>query len=504
LAHFKTLIMRKVFTSVLFLAMVSAAFAGTTLGKGMDIKLTVKGLEGTQIILANYYGDKQYVKDTFMFDKKGMVNFKADTMLPGGVYLAVFPAMGNRYFEFIISEAQFSLETDTFNLIEHMKVINSKENTLFYDDMKYLGAMKQKSDSVNKLYREAKDQPTKDKYMAELRNIDNQVKDKRSAIINGNPDMFYGKLIKSMKDIDVPDFPRDAAGKVTDSTWQWRYYKWHYWDNVDLRDDRLLRCPVLHNKLKTFIFQTTVQHPDSIIVSGEDLLAKTDKKGEMYRYILTYIFNEMANSKIMGYDGAYVHFGKEYFCKPDMTPWIDTAKRFKICDRVRRLEPVLVGKKAQRLILWTDSTETQWRSLYDVKAKYTVVAFWDPDCGHCKKEMPQLAEAYHNLKKMGISVEVYSPAIMDMDNYKDWVEFIQKNNMDWINVCDAKRHNNFRWEWDIQSTPQLYILDAEKTIVARRIAADQIEDYIRHLEDPSYKPKNLMKVKDEDTQEGTE
>lgn len=490
--------------SLLFSTMLFAFAGNTATTKGMNIKLTVKGLENSEMILANYLGDKQYVKDTFKFDSKAVITLKADTMLQGGVYLAVFPAMGNRYFEFIISESQFALETDTNDLTGHMKVLNSKENTLFYDDMRFLSRMKQESDSLSKIYREAKDPAAKEKALAQLRTIDSKVKEQRNNIISQNPDLFYGKLIKAMKDIDVPDFPRDAAGKVIDSAWQWRYYKAHYWDNTDLQDDRLLRCPVLHNKLKTFMTQTTVQHPDSIIVSGEDVLSKTDKKGEMYRYILTYIFNEMANSKVMGFDAAYVHFGKEYFCKADMTPWIDTAKRFKICDRVTRLEPVLVGKQAQRLILWTDSTETQWKSLYDVKAKYTVVAFWDPDCGHCKKEMPVLAEAYHNLKKMGISVEVFSPAIMDMDNYKDWIEFIQKNNMDWINVCDAKRHNNFRWEWDIQSTPQLYILDAGKKIVARRIGADQIEDYIRHLEDPGYKPKNLTKVSDDDKHEGAE
>ncbi len=491
---------------ILFFALFTFTYAtsGNTTPKGMNIHLTVKGLEGSTMILANYFGDKQYVKDTLQFDKKSSITIKADTMLPGGVYLAVFPAMGNRYFEFIVSEPSFSLETDTFDLTGHLKVIGSKENTLFYDDMKFLGQMKQKSDSLSKLYREAKDQKQKDIYYADLKAIDQEVKDKRNQVIAQNPTMFYAKLIKAMKEIEVPDFPRDAKGNITDSSWQWRYYKAHYWDNVDLRDDRLLRCPVLHNKLKTFMTQTTVQNPDSIIASGEDVLSKTDKKGEMYRYILTYIFNEMANSKIMGFDGAYVHFGKEYFCKPDMTPWIDTAKRFKICDRVNRLEPVLVGKKAQRLILWTDSTESQWRSLADIKAKYTILAFWDPDCGHCKKEIPLLAEAYHNLKKMGIDVETYAAAIMDNDTYKDWVAFIQKNNLDWINVCDANRHSNFRWEWDIQSTPQIYILDKDKKIIARRIGADQVEDYIHHLEDPNFKPKALLKVNDDDKQEGAE
>ncbi|MCS6935749.1 MAG: DUF5106 domain-containing protein [Chitinophagales bacterium] len=491
--------MKKTILCVLMTGLALSLAAG-----GMNIKITIRNLANQEMILANYFGDKQYVKDTFKFDSKGNLVLKADTMLPGGVYLAVFPVMGNKYFEFIVAEPTFALETDTTDFVGKMKVTGSLENTLFYEDTRYLAAIRTKSDSLNNLYRKATEQKEKDRIMAILKDIDKEVKEKRNAIITQHPNTYYAKLLRSMKEIEVPDFPRDANGKVIDSTWQWRYYKAHYWDNIDLKDDRLLRCPILHNKLKTYMGQTVVQHPDSVIVAGDELIQKTDLKGDMYRYILTYIFNEAANSKLMCFDGVYVFFGKKYFCNEQLTPWIDTAKRFKICDRVKRLEPVLCDKKAQRLILWTDSTETQWRNLYDVKAKWTILAFWDPDCSHCKKEIPVLAEAYHNLKKKGVSVEVFAAGIMDMDHYKDWVEFIQKNNLDWINVCDARRHSNFRWEWDLQSTPQIYILDANKVIKARRIGADNVEDYILHLEDPSYRPQKLAKVNDNDKQEGTD
>lgn len=494
---------KKIFTTLFSVLTLAAAFA-TTNKTPMNIKITVKGLENSTMILANYYGDKQYVKDTLQLDKKGSITLKQDTTYPGGVYLAVFPALGNRYFEFIISESAFSLETDSNDLTGHIKVSNSIENTLFYDDMKFLAHMKTTSDSLAKLYRAAKDQNEKDKYMNELKKIDTEVKGKRNEVMTKYPNLFYAKLLKSMKEIDVPDAPRKPDGSMVDSAFQWRFYKAHYWDFVDLGDERLLRTPVFHNKLKTFMNQTVVQMPDSLITASEDLLSKTDKKNDVYRYILTYIFNEMANSKVMGYDAVYQYLGEHYFCVQSLTPWIDTAKRFKICDRATRLKPVLVGKPAQRLILPTDSTEMQWRSLQDVKAKYTILAFWDPDCGHCKKEIPVLVEAYHNLKKKGIDVQGYSPAIMEIENYKDWVEFIQKNNLDWINVCDAKRHSNFRFEWDIQSTPQIYILDKDKIIRARRIGADQVEDYILHLENPAYRGKLPTKVNDDDKQEGTE
>lgn len=471
---------------------------------GFNYKFTVKGLENAEVILANYYGDKQYVKDTFQFDKKGVLTLKADTMLPGGIYMLVFPVMGNKYFEFIAGESAITIETDTANLVDHLKVLTSIENNLFYDDLKFISRMRKELDSLNAIYKGEKDEKKKAELMAKMKDIDNTVKAKRNSITDLNPKTFYGKFLKAMKEIEVPDFPRDAQGKIIDSAWQWRFYKAHYWDNFDLKDERFIRSPIYHNKLKTFMTQTTVQQSDSVITSGEQVLNLTDLKNDLYRYTVTYIFNEAANSKIMGMDGAYVYFGEKYFCNPDMTPWIDTAKRFKICDRVNRIKPLLVGKPAPRLKLWLDSTETTSKSVYDVKAKWTIVAFWDPDCGHCKKEIPVLVEAYHNLKKRGIDVEVFSPAIMDMDNYKDWLEFIKTNKLDWINVADPHRHNNFRWEWDIQSTPQLYILDSKKVIVARRIGAEQVEDYVRHLEDPNYRPKSIMSVGDEEQHQGTE
>src|SRR3954464_4303278 len=131
----------KIISTLLSCLITAGLFAGAA-SKPMNIKLTVKGLEGSNMILANYFGDKQYVKDTLQFDKKGTVVLKADTTLPGGVYLAVFPALGNRYFEFIISESQFALETDTTDLTGHLKITGSLENSLFYGDMKFLGNMK--------------------------------------------------------------------------------------------------------------------------------------------------------------------------------------------------------------------------------------------------------------------------------------------------------------------------------------------------------------------------
>ena len=498
--------MKKITTTLLLSILTVVLFAAPP--KGHDIKLTIKNLSNSKMILAYYYGDKQYIKDTLLVDSKGMCELKADTNLPAGIYLAVFPALNNKYFEFVVNEQKFSLTTDTSDLAGHIVVSGSVENELFYDDMKFLGEQRKKSEGFNAAYKAAdkagKSQKEKEEILANLRKIDTIVNEKRYSVMKKYPNSFYAKILKAMEPIqpkDPKDAPRDAVGRLVDSNWVWRDYKNRYWDNVDMSDDRLLRTPIFHNKLKEFYTRTIIQIPDSIIDDGDRLLKKMPPKGELFKYTLVYMLNEMAKSKIMGFDAVYVHLVKNYYSK-GYTPWVDTVQLYKINERGRILEPLLIGKKAMNITL-ADTTLKTFHSLYDVKHRFTVLCFWDPDCGHCKKEVPKLAEAYHKMKSEGIDVEMFCPTIMSIEEMKKWTDFIKEHNLDWINVADPYRQNNFRFEWDIQSTPQIYILDKDKVIKAKRIGAEQVEDFIKHEIDPKYKPKAMPLIDDENAVEPT-
>src|SRR4028118_1426256 len=100
--------------------------------EAFNIKLKVNGLpKDSSIFLAYYYGDKQYIKDTAKVDATGSFAFSGKEALPGGIYMAVLP--GRKYFEFIVKEQSFGMETDTSDYITNMKIKGSTENALFYD-----------------------------------------------------------------------------------------------------------------------------------------------------------------------------------------------------------------------------------------------------------------------------------------------------------------------------------------------------------------------------------
>src|ERR1017187_9745597 len=100
--------------NITVLSIVSSAFAFAGNTDGYNIKIKVKGLkEGSTCMLANYYGEKQYIKDSAKVNAKGQVIFQGKEKMPQGIYLFV-PA-NRKYFDFVMDEKQ-----NTFYLPEQI------------------------------------------------------------------------------------------------------------------------------------------------------------------------------------------------------------------------------------------------------------------------------------------------------------------------------------------------------------------------------------------------
>jgi peroxiredoxin len=268
----------------------------------------------------------------------------------------------------------------------------------------------------------------------------------------------------------VPDVPANADSL----TFKYSYYKVHFWDGIDIADPGLLRSPLLYNKIMDYLDNVVIQHPDTVIVAIDDLITTSKKNDEAFRYLLITLTNKYESSKVMGFDKVFVHLVDQYYLTNQAT-WTDVETIAKLEERAASIRPNFIGNPAPAFTL-QDTLGRDYR-LYDIDAKYTVLYFYDPDCGHCKTSTPGLYDAYADLQSKNVEVL----AICTTTDSKRWHEFIVDNDLDWINLADLASVTHFKYYYDVRSTPTVYILDKDKKILLKKIATEDIPDIIDQL-----------------------
>ena len=414
---FKKSIRLLVLTTLLNLGFIGAACA-----QGYEINIKVNGLKDTLCYLANYYGDKQYIKDSAMVDATGNITFKGKEALPGGIYLFVFP--NKTYFEIMIDQSQFfKMECEQSDAINTMKVKGSTENTDFYS---YLQFIQKKSADMEVLKAEkgkyAADSKEAKAVSEKMKALDTDVVNFKNSYMQTHPKSFLTAIYNASKEPEIPEAPLLPNG-AKDSVFQFLYYKAHYFDNFDLADERILRTPIYHNKLSNYFKNLVLQIPDSLIQECDMVVAKAKLNKETFKYVVWYLTNTYETSNIMGLDAVFVSMVTKYYTK-DQAYWVDDATLYKIQDRASILGPILVGKQAKNLVL--ADTTGNYQSMYNINSPYTVLLFWDPDCGHCKKAVPKVKAFYDKAKTKGLQVYAINTAVEE----QKWKDYIKENKLD--------------------------------------------------------------------------
>ncbi len=456
---------------LLFLVVVSVK------GEGYSIDIQIKGLSDTTVFIGYHFADKKYVRDTIHLNSSGQVTYTGDEDLPGGVYLLVFPSMS--FVEFIVSDDQeFSIMVDIADPLYTLKFKGSEENTRFLDYQKFMREQQTAAGELRTAREQYQNVPDSvESINNRLNEIDKQINQYWDRLIQENSDTFLGHLVKALRNPELPDFEVPEGTENIDSV-KWitgyLYNRDHFLDNIEFSDERLLRTPIVYNKLNYYVNRILIQRPDSIIPPIHKLVEKSRANEKFFQFVVVFLMNNFLQSSIMGMDAVYVDIAEKYYLSGEAT-WVDSAFLANVEDRVSKIKPNLIGKTGKDLIMQTSTGE--WASLHEVKARYTVLYFWEPNCGHCKQATPALYDIYQKYRDKGL--EVF--AVYTQGDEEEWHNYLTENGFDWINVYDPNQNTYFRYFYDIFSTPVVYLLDEQKVIVAKRISVESLGKMLETL-----------------------
>lgn len=510
---------------ILFTLLLSI-FATFSFGQAYEIKVKIKNLPNQELILGHHFNDKLIPDDTVRTDNKGVAIFKGKDKLIGGMYFIFLPSKS--YFDILVDKDQkFTIENDTTDFLDNIKIQGSEQNDYFVEYQKMLRDGNVKAKKLN----EEKQQAQKAGNTKRVKEIDEEYKkisqkfeDYYNMLQKKNPEMFFAKFLKGTKEIEIPK-------TITNRNEQYYYYKAHYWDNFDLSDPRLLNSPLYKSKVDRYIDKIVIQHPDTLIKETGMLIEKSRTSPELFRFMLIHLFNKYAKSEAMTAENVYVTLADIYVkdavwdtdsFKTELKKKVarkkncligNIAKDLKLkqlsndSNEIEKIKPFLKNLKEAGLKIEKDKPDFSDRKndlakilssfmknfkteikLSDVEAKYTIIWFWEPDCSHCRKATPVFHKFYQDTLK-AYNVEVISVYMnKGIDNWKEFsnhigkfFDFVEKHQLyDWINAWNP--FDPYRENYDIKSSPVLYLLDENKEILAKRIDYRQAYDIIQSLE----------------------
>ncbi len=236
--------------------------------------------------------------------------------------------------------------------------------------------------------------------------------------------------------------------------------------------------------------------PDSIIPEVDFIIEKSMSDSTLFRYVLVTLFNHYGKSNIMGMDAVQMHIAEKYYLTRSW--WSDSAFISDLRERVEKTTPLLIGKTAPDIDLMSVPADHFAKAaqdtalkryphvgsrimLHDIHSDFTVLAFWEADCGHCKTAIPELHKLYkESLKNYSVSVIAIS-TLFGEDGKEQWADFVNEYQLyDWINAWNPYSYE-YKLKFDILSTPTIYLLDKDKKIIAKKISPEQVVEIITSL-----------------------
>lgn len=236
-------------------------------------------------------------------------------------------------------------------------------------------------------------------------------------------------------------------------------------------EPRLLHSPLpVYSLMCHYLTDQGIYHTDSLLAVVDGVMKRcTDP--DVRDFYLGYFFH-LFDQHNPDYDPILVHLYDDFdrsWISGEYAPWYKRK-----VDRIRRILP-----GARLPLVYSHDIDGHMHSVNELKSKYTVLWFWDPDCDHCLTETPRLHELF---QEYGDKYDFRVFAVEVNGDYERWKDFSDEHRLwDWTNLTVAKgepSHDFFDY-FDIMTTPVMFLVDNTQnhTIIARQWTLEELMEY---------------------------
>ena len=226
-----------------------------------------------------------------------------------------------------------------------------------------------------------------------------------------------------------------------------------YWDDVDFSDTTLVASETMSEKLVNYFFSFTdgdEQRFDSLSIAGLSIVLDKAKvkmgRDQVTDYLLNY--PQLAEGEV------------------------DMNEGLRLDSITEPYQKVKVGAKAPDYSGVTIDGDAY--CLYGSEAKHIIIVFWSTDCEYCHDFLVQIR------KNLDLKSDFELVTFALADNEDEVKQAVKKMRLPGYHFYDA-----LRWEakvfldYHITSTPTVFLLDADKTIICKPYDWKDLKDWLK-------------------------
>ncbi|MBO4369733.1 MAG: thioredoxin family protein [Paludibacteraceae bacterium] len=439
---------------------------------GLNLELDVPAMPNTKAYLGHYYMGKLYQKDSVTLDSKGRGVIADAENVPEGLYVVYFS--DSKYFDVLLSDNQrLKVQVDTTDLPNRLKFSGAEQSIAFYDYSMFLREKQKESTLISEKMKATSDSLQIKALQADMKALSGKVQERQNELRERYKGGMMAVFLNGLLHPDLPEFdvPEGEKHDSILSSLRYGFFRDHYFDYVDFSDERVFRTPYIRSSLDFYTGKVLVQHYDSIDHAAIQLIERSKGDEHCFQNMANYFLDFSIKSHIMGMDNLMVEIARRYYFTGQAT-WADSTLMSNISKEVRKIESSLVGMLAPEISLC--DTLGRYHSIYDLGGEQiTVLFFFEPTCGHCKKTTPLVRDFYEEYKndpRLNV-IAVYM--LDDEDEWRNFIKEYQTENL--INVWDPQR-TSYYWSWyDTSTTPMIYVLDSNHKIFAKKVDVDGLK-----------------------------
>lgn len=431
-----------------------------------NLKLEVKGIQNQKAIIYSLEGEKIEKIDSIISTSNDNFSYIFNkNKYHIGFYRADFGQ--NIHIDFIYDGGDIDMYTNAEDAYDSLHVINSLSNQLYYSFIKLNKTFKTKTELLQLLLAKyPKDDAFYEKTKVELHHIQENYSYFINIISQKIPGSFIARYIKSYQ------LPIINASLPPDQ--QLAFLKAHSLDNVDFKDGELTYSDLF--TVKTIEYLSYYRNPqmpkrileNEFITAIDKILNKAKVNYRVYKQIVEYLIDGF---KKFGFENDLKYIIDNYVIKDDLCLDNKTEKSIQLMlnqDKILHIDAI-----APDITLQDPSGKIV--KLDKIISKKILIVFYASWCPHCQVLIPKLKEyldTVHNpdLKILAISLDT---------KRADWINFIKRNNLKWINISDLKGWDGkAALDYYLYATPTMYLIDKNKKIIAKPLTIDDLKKWL--------------------------